>query len=140
MRGGVEAAPYFEWGGKNADGTGGFAAKRPGFPKPIHQLLVDNKVTAVFHGHDHVYVKQDLDGIVYQEVPQPSAKNTSSGAMLAANYHYTSGTILSSAGHIRVTVSPTQVTSEYVRAWLPQMETATVKNGRIDDTWTALPK
>lgn len=140
MRGGVEAAPYFEWGGKNADGTGGFATKRPGFAKPIHQLLVDNKVTAVFHGHDHVYAKQDLDGIVYQEVPQPSAKNTSSGAMLAATYHYASGTILSSAGHVRVTVSPTQVTSEYVRAWLPSLETATVKNGSIDDTWIALPK
>lgn len=140
MRGGVEAAPYFEWGGKNADGSAGFGTKRPDFAKPIHQLLVDNKVTAVFHGHDHVYVKQDLDGIVYQAVPQPSAKNTNSGAMLAASYHYTSGTIKSSAGHLRVTVSPTQVTSEYVRAWLPEMETATVKNGRIEDTWVAIPK
>ena len=25
----------------------------------------------VFHGHDHLYARQDLDGIVYQEVPQP---------------------------------------------------------------------
>lgn len=140
MRGGIEAAPYFEWGGKNLDGSDGFAVKRPGFAKPIHPLLVDNKVTAVFHGHDHVYVKQDLDGIVYQTVPQPSARNTSNGAMLAANYHYTSGTILSSAGHLRVTVTPTQTTAEYVRAWLPAMETATVKNGRIDDTWVAAPK
>ena len=57
---------------------------RPGWPAPIHQLLVQHRVSAVFHGHDHLYVNQQLDGIVYQEVPQPSAKNTKNGAMLAA--------------------------------------------------------
>ncbi|MFM7809363.1 MAG: YHYH protein, partial [Planctomycetota bacterium] len=55
-RGGVESAPYFEWGGKNADGTDGFKARRPGWAMPIHDLLVKNGVTAVFHGHDHLYV------------------------------------------------------------------------------------
>lgn len=140
MRGGVEAAPFFEWGGKNADGTSGFATKRPGWSKPIHQLLVDSKVNVVFHGHDHLYAKQDLDGIVYQEVPQPSAKNTNNAAMLATAYHYATGTILASAGHLRVTVTPDKVTSEYVRAWLPANETATRRNAQIDDTWVALPK
>ena len=136
MRGGAEAAPFYEWGGKNADGTDGFAARRPGWAMPVHALLVKNKVTAVFHGHDHLYAKQTLDGIVYQEVPQPSAVNTSSGASLAATYHYNSGTILSSAGHLRVTVSPSGVKAEYVRAWLPAAENATRKNAQIDDSWT----
>lgn len=140
MRGGIEAAPFFEWGGRNADGTSGFAVKRPGWSRPIHQLLVDTKVTAVFHGHDHLYAKQSLDGVIYQEVPQPSAKNTNNAAMLAAAYHYTTGTILASAGHLRVTVEPDKVTSEYVRAWLPANETATRKNAQVDDTWVALPK
>lgn len=140
MRGGVEAAPFFEWGGQNADGTLGFASKRPGWSKPIHQLLVDNKVSVVFHGHDHLYAKQDLDGLVYQEVPQPSAKNTNNAAMLAATYHYAAGTILASAGHLRVTVAPDKVTSEYVRAWLPANETATRKNAQVDDSWAVLPK
>jgi hypothetical protein len=141
MRGGVEAAPYYEWGGKNADGTEGFAARRPGWSQPIHSLLVRYGVTAVFHGHDHLYAKQDLDGIVYQEVPQPSAPNWQSGPSLAAQYHYTSGTIRSSAGHLRVTVSPSGVTGRYVRAWLPSSETATQKNGQVDDTWTvAFPR
>lgn len=136
MRGGTEAAPFYEWGGSNTDGTPGFATMRPGWDKPIHQLLVDNKVTTVFHGHDHLYAKQDLDGIVYQEVPQPSAKNTMSGPNLAMSYHYNSGTILSSAGHMRVTVAPNQVMGEYVRSWLPKDETAQRKNGQIDDTYT----
>ncbi len=136
MRGGAEAAPYFEWGGRNADGTAGYATRRPGWSLPIHSLLVKYGVTAVFHGHDHLYAKQDLDGVVYQEVPQPSASNTQSGPGLAAQYHYASGTILSSSGHLRVTVSPAGVTARYVRAWLPASESATQKNGQVADTWT----
>ena len=137
MRGGIEAAPYFEWGGKNLDGSDGFAFHRPGWDMPIHQLLVANKVTAVFHGHDHLYAKQTMDGIVYQEVPQPSALNNFNGPLLSLVYHYASGTILSSSGHLRVTVSPAGVTSEYVRSWLPANENASRKNRQVDDRWTA---
>lgn len=135
-RGGVEGAPYGEWGGKNYDGTDGFAAHRPGWAMPIHQLLVNYGVTAVFHGHDHLYAKQVLDGIVYQEVPQPSALNSQSGPTLASDYHYTSGTILSSSGHLRVTVRSTGVTAEYVRAWTPAQAKPSQVNGHVDDTWT----
>ena len=39
---------------------------------PLHQLMVDNGVSAYFHGHDHQYVYETRDGIVYQEVPSPS--------------------------------------------------------------------
>ena len=136
MRGGVEAAPYFEWGGNNLDNTVGFIQNRPGWSKPIHQMLVQYGVNAVFHGHDHLYAKQVLDGVVYQEVPQPSARNFSSGSSLALQYHYLSGTILSSSGHIRVNVTPNLMTVQYVRAWLPANETAQRKNGQIDDVWS----
>jgi hypothetical protein len=140
MRGGIEAAPYFEWGGKNLDGTDAFTLMRPNWELPIHQLLVKYKVSAVFHGHDHLYVKQSLNGIVYQEVPQPSALNSSSGPLLSLIYHYASGTILSSSGHLRVTVAPTGVTSEYVRSWLPASENVAQKNRQVDDRWTILPR
>lgn len=103
---------------------------------PIHALLVKHKVAVVFHGHDHLYAKQDLDGIVYQTVPQPSARNSNNGAALAKDYHYDSGTILSSSGHLRITVSPTEMTSKYIRAWLPKDETSTRKNGQIDHEWS----
>jgi hypothetical protein len=136
MRGGVEAAPYFEWGGRNADGSDGFGARRPGWSRPIHALLAENRVTAVFHGHDHLYARQSLDGIVYQAVPQPSAANTTSGPNLARDYHYASGTILSSSGHLRVTVAPEGVRAEYVRAWLPKDETVQRRNAQVDDAWT----
>jgi hypothetical protein len=42
----------------------------------------------------------------------------------------------SSAGHLRVTVGPHRVTSQYVRAWLPANETAQQRNGQVDDTWS----
>lgn len=68
-RGGAEAAPFFEWGGKNPDGTDGVGANRPGWPAPVHRRLVDHGPTAVFHGHDHLDVNSELDGGVYQKVP-----------------------------------------------------------------------
>jgi hypothetical protein len=104
-RGGVEWAHLWEWGGKNADGTTGFAQKRPGWAKPIHQLLVDNKVKAVFKGHDHLYCQQSMDGIVYQTLPQPSHPGTALNND-AANYGYTSGTLKGGSGFLLVTVSP----------------------------------
>jgi hypothetical protein len=140
MRGGVEAAPYYEWGGKDEDGTDTFATNRPGWPAPIHDLLVQHGVTAVFHGHDHVYVHQELDGIAYQELPQPSATNVNSGPQLAEKYHYASGTILSSPGHLRVTVGPDQARVEYVRAFRAEDETGGRHNGQIDDTYTLAPR
>ena len=70
-RGGVEAAPFYEWGGRNPDATDGFAEHRPGWDMPIHQLLVRNHVNVLFHGHDHFFSRQELDGVVYQLVPLP---------------------------------------------------------------------
>jgi hypothetical protein len=134
-RGGIEAAPYFEWGGNNADGSYGFDMYRPGWGKPIHQLLVENHVSAVFHGHDHVFVKQDLDGIVYQEVPQPSVAEYNN-TRLAADYGYIHGDVLGSSGHLRVTVTPEQVIVEYVRTYLPQDERMDQQNGQVDYKYT----
>lgn len=139
-RGGVEAAPLYEWGGANADGTAGFAANRPGWAKPIHQLLVDNHVTALFHGHDHLYAKQSLDGLVYQEVAQPSAVNMNSGPNLATSYHYASGVIASSTGHLRISVSSGSTKVEYVRAYLPANETATAHNRDVAQTYSMSPR
>lgn len=136
-RGGAEAAPLFEWGGKNPDGTDGFTLNRPGWTAPIHQLLVRNHVTAVFHGHDHFYANQDLDGIVYQEVPQPGTPNKNK-PHTAAEYGYTSGVIMGSSGHLRVRVSPTGVTVEYVRAHLPEDERSDRHNGAVGHSF-AIP-
>ncbi len=133
-RGGAEAAKLFEWGGRNTDGSEGFEQHRPGWPAPIHQLFVKNGVTAVFHGHDHLYVKQDLDGIVYQEVPQPG--DARGNTRTAAEYGYASGVILPSSGHLRVRVSPTRITVDYVRARLPNDERSDRRNAAVTHSYT----
>jgi hypothetical protein len=134
-RGGIEVAGLFEWGGKNPDGTDGFAKNRPGWGVPIHQLLVEHRVSAVFHGHDHVFVKQDLDGIVYHELPQPSVTQYDN-TRLASDYGYTHGDVLGSSGHLRVTVTPRGATVEYVRSFLAKDERAGRRNGQIDHRYT----
>lgn len=137
MRGGIETVKYLEMGGYNLDGTWGWDKARPGWAKPIHQLLVDNKATIYFHGHDHLYVKQDLDGIVYQEGPVPAARNGHSDATKSAKqYSYTHGTVVGGGGYLRVRVSPDDVKVEYVQTYRPEEEDATHKDGMIADSYT----
>lgn len=118
-RGGAEAASLYEWGGHNADGSDAFGANRPGWATPIHQLMIQNKVNIVFHGHDHLYAKQDLDGIVYQEVPQPGLPGNNRSRRSPTEESYRSGTILSSSGCLRVKVSPDKATVEYLKTASP---------------------
>jgi hypothetical protein len=104
--------PYYEWGGYNWDGTWEFDTERPGWETPIHQLMVANGVSAFFHGHDHEYAYEVRDGIVYQLVPQPG--NTGYGFGLYSESDPYTIKVLPSPGHLRVTVSPTQATVEYI--------------------------
>ncbi len=117
-RGGVEHADWYEWGGHDPDGTYRFDEKRPGWGKPIHQLLVDTGVTAFFHGHDHFYARQKKDGVIYQLVPQPAAANGKAPGH-AAEYGYTEGELLGGSGFLKVTVSPGRAVIEFIRSESP---------------------
>jgi hypothetical protein len=114
-RGGVEFAAFNEWGGKNTDGTDGFASHRPGWEEPVHQLLVRNHVSAVFRAHDNFYARQELDGIPYIMVPQPSFAGNDRIRDLD-NYGYKTGTFLGNSGHIKVEVSPDLAKIMYIRS------------------------
>lgn len=113
-RGGAEAARLYEWGGLDPDGGDVFAARRPGWPMPIHALLVKNGVTAVFHGHDHFYARQTVDGLVYQLVPQPGHPGEGSIGQ-ARSYGYAAGELLPGAGYVRVKVAGEKANVEFVR-------------------------
>jgi hypothetical protein len=144
-RGGIEGVPFYEMGGFNSDSTWGFTVNRPSWPAPLHQLMTANHVTAFFHGHDHVFVRQELDGIVYQELPQPGYYNLSnpeksySNTDLAAKYGYVHGVVISSSGYLRVTVADTIATVEYVRSYLPEHENSQRRNGDVAYTYTLKP-
>jgi PhoD-like phosphatase len=142
VRGGAEAAKYFEWGGYNADGTSwGFSTKRSGWGvdaehpngTPIHQLFVDNGVDVYFHGHDHQYAYEISDGVVYQEVPSPSLPWGFSGVYIEGNYgDYRTIAVIPNNGHLRITVTPDEATVEYVRSNAPPSDL----NGQVSYSYT----
>ena len=111
-RGGVEIAHLNEWGGKSNDGSYGFDQYRPGWGKPIHTLLVENKVGFVFKGHDHLYVKQELDGIIYQTVPQPSHPGDK---LDVKQYGYLSGKGVGGSGFLKVRTEGTVAYVDFVK-------------------------
>jgi uncharacterized protein (TIGR03437 family) len=132
-RGGIEIANQFEWGGQNANGTQGFAANRPTWTAPIHQLMVANKVTVFFQAHDHVFAHQELDGVVYQELPNP-ADNTYTAFNADA---YKTGDVFPNAGYVKVNVNPASVKVEYIRQFLPQDQKAPdAVNGMVQFAYT----
>ena len=124
-RGGVEMADLYEWGGRSKNGTWEFDEKRPGWELPIHQLMVKNGVTIFFQGHDHLFARQQRDGVIYQSTPNPADATYQAFNQEA----YRSGDILPNSGHLRVTVSPSEVKVNYVRAFLTKDETEKNKNG-----------
>ena len=126
-RGGIEKADYYEWGGKNDDGSRGFDAKRPGWSLPIHQLMVKNGVTIFFQGHDHIFARQEKDGVTYQTLPDPANPNYAFNNRDA----YQSGDIFPGSGRVRVSVNPEKVCVEYVRSYLPKDATKEHPNGEI---------
>lgn len=129
QRGGKEAAPFWEWGGKGATGQDEFSQRRPGWGKPVHDLLAEHGVNVVFHGHDHMFIKQDLDGVVYQLVPQPGHPRSSTKS--AEEYGYLSGEVQGSSGHVRVSVKGDSARVDYVRTYLPAAERGSRRNGGV---------
>lgn len=138
-RGGAEAAELFEWGGKGRDNKDEFKEKRPGWDMPIHQLLAKHKVSVVFHGHDHFFAKQDLDNTVYLMVPQPGHPGFDR-LRNVEEYGYIRGDFLPPSGHVRVKVSADKATVEYIRSYLPQSETAQLKNGQVAYSFSVRPQ
>ena len=126
-RGGVEMSGLGEWGGKDRRGVDSFADQRPGWEMPVHELMVKAGVTIFFQGHDHLYARQERDGVVYQSCPNPADPTYQAFNREA----YRSGDILPNSGHLRVTVSPEKVRVDYVRSYLPRDATAAHPDGEV---------
>ena len=135
-RGGIERARDYEWGGHGADGTWEFDARRPGWELPVHQLMVEHGVTIFFQAHDHLFARQELDGIVYQSVPNP-ADDTYTARNRDA---YLSGDVLDNSGYLSVTVSPEQLLVDYIRSWLPQDEADGRRHGEVAYSYSVNPR
>lgn len=125
-------AGLYEWGGRNKRGDDEFARKRPTWPMPIHPLMARNGVTIFFQGHDHVFARQERDGVVYQTLPEPADPNYT----LYNKEAYRSGDVLPNSGRVRVTVSPASVRVAYVRSYLPTDATAAHPDGEVAYQYT----
>jgi hypothetical protein len=132
-RGGRDGARYAEWGGYDTDGTTwAFDKRRPGWEKPIHELFRETNVTAFFHGHDHVYAREELDGIVYQLVPHPACPHPRNRRGFTSNERdYTTAVMADNSGYLRVRVEPERVVVQYVRSFLP----GAGDNGRVEQEY-----
>jgi hypothetical protein len=131
-RGGIERAKDYEWGGYGADGEWEFDERRPGWELPVHQTMVKYGVTIFFQAHDHIFVRQELDGIVYQSVPNP-ADDTYTARNRNA---YLTGDALDNSGYLDVTVSPERLEVDYIRSWLPQDEVDGRRQGEVAFSYT----
>ena len=135
-RGAVEEADLFEWGGRDRNGADRFKEKRPTWELPIHQLFVKTGVTIFFQGHDHLFARQEKDGVIYQETPNPADDSYQAFNREA----YRSGDVLPNAGHLRVNVTPDSVRVEYVRSFLSKDESPTQQDGAVAFAYTVRPR
>lgn len=104
---------------------------RPGWEMPVHQLLVKNHVTILFQGHDHLFCKQELDGVIYQTCPLPAGPPDCRENFAA----YRNGSSVPGSGFVRVTVEPRNVRVDFLRNILPK-DVAFGKDGSVAFTYT----
>lgn len=109
-----------------------FDRRRPNWELPIHQIMVENGVTIFFQGHDHLFVHQELDGIVYQSVPNPAGDTYAARNRNA----YLSGDILDPSGYLNVTGSPDEIEVKYIRSYLPEDEVDGHQHGEVAYSYT----
>ena len=140
-RGGVELARNYEWGGHDPKGRNTFEEMRPGWEKPMHDLMAENGVNIYFQGHDHLFARGESDGVTYVTVPMPGAApdpedpdffpGNEDGGNADAYY---SSLVLGNSGHIRVRVSPAGVKVDYISVKLPGRDRGA--NGQVAHTFT----
>lgn len=157
-RGGAACVGVQEWGGKVSD----FQANRPTWAKPIHRLLVDTGVTVFFQGHDHTFAREVVDGVVYQEVPNPAdnsyfAYNCTAYAPAFISWQGGEGygvydpdysVVMPDTGFLNVTVTPDHVNLQYIRTYRPEdleqdpnaIFTGTEQNGEVAFSYSLPPQ
>ncbi len=147
-RGAAGMAHTYEWGGYDEKGKNfEFPTRRPAWDLPVHQLMQANHVTIFFFGHDHLFAREKVDGIVYQSLPNPAdntytafnadAYDPDSIPFPGAVYEPDYGVVLPNSGFVQVTVAPAGVTVSYVRAVVPGDEAlAGCANGDVPITYS----
>lgn len=135
-RGGVEVSTDYEWGGRDPKGKTTFAEQRPNWELPIHDLMVKNGVSIFFQGHDHIFVTQERDGLIYQSMPNPADDTFS----MFNDTAYKTGVKAPNSGHVRVTVGPSSAKVEYFLAARAKDISTGRKNLQVAHSYIIKPK
>lgn len=133
-RGAVEVSTDYEWGGNDPKGKTTFKEQRPTWDLPIHDLMVKHKVSIFFQGHDHIFVTQERDGLIYQSMPNPADDTFS----MFNEDAYKSGVKAANSGHVRVQISPQSAQVEYFLA--ARAKDANRKNMDIAHSYSVKPR
>jgi hypothetical protein len=133
-RGAIEVSTNYEWGGKDPKGVTTFKEKRPNWELPIHDLMVKHRVSILFQGHDHIFVTQVRDGLIYQSMPNP-ADDTFSMFNEAA---YLSGKKAPNSGHVRVSITKSSAKVQYFLSARPKDSGR--KNLQIAHSYSVSPR
>ena len=112
FRGGAEIASLYEWGGYDRNGTYLFDKMRPGWGEPIQKIMEDVGVTIFFQGHDHLFTREVVNGIVYQTLPKPAESAADQQSNPDA---YPNAEVLANSGFLNVTVKSDCVQVDYNR-------------------------
>ena len=119
--GGVKTNHVGEWGGYNEDeSTYAWETMRPGWGEDtVHDIMVDNCVSTVFHGHDHQYAYETRDGVIYTAAPSASFTGNFNGYTVGTGGLGGETIYANSAsqqpGYIKLTVGPSQATVAYMQ-------------------------
>lgn len=114
IRGGAKVANLYEWGGYDQRGKYRFDEMRPGWGKPIQQIMEETGVTIFFQGHDHLFAREEVDGVMYQTLPKPAEKV----ADPQSNFKDYTGDILHNSGFLNIQVKEDCVQVDYNRNYL----------------------
>jgi hypothetical protein len=101
FRGGAEIASLYEWGGYDRSGAYLFDKMRPGWGEPIQKIMEDTGVTIFFQGHDHLFAREAVNGVVYQTLPKPAETTADKQSNPDA---YPDADVLANSGYLNVTV------------------------------------
>lgn len=112
IRGGAAIARLYEWGGYDKKGVYLFDEERPGWGKPVHQVMKDTGVDVFFQGHAHLFAREVVDGVVYQTLPKPAERIPDKQPHDQA---YSNCDKLLNSGILKVDVTPEQASISYQR-------------------------
>ena len=144
-RGGIEVAkwrvagrPSFEWGGEDATGTSMIATRRPAYTDgALHDLLAARGNQVVVKGHDHLFARQELDGMVYVTLAKPDDTGQLTGHLWGwkdeLNYPDSVSIALENSGFLSIVADRDRATFEYVRTYPSELF------GVVSDAFTVLP-